>query len=1741
MKNKISLRILSVFLTAVFAITAFSAALPVLISAAQTEKTQLTPIEFFKSSAIGGTDTAVVDGNGVFNNSQVAVISSSTEKKGIIADIGENAEADPSLGVVVTPFKGGNAVTYNSATVSHDFKVTNSLTSEKGVTISRQGSKFEQSGNVSDSQAYAAIQYTYKNSLVGADGIMFYLKSDSANTFSVDFSAFMPDNEYRWKYTWNPIMLLGVGKEYSYMPIGSNKWTTATAVRGRSSGDENYINTYFGAMKFNGAFEGYVKIPIASLVNDSDFVLSLNQDAFYQLTVHALGVGGEYGTVTAGPFFAVNSDSNLGKITVNNTSPEYPHDVGGLITGFEESSENLEGLMLYVKTDSANRISIKATFKDDYLDKVPDLQLDKGVKVYALKKGGSNWETIKTISTEREGAIVLDSAFEGYIKVPLSSMTTSGLISSPAVLPEISKIVGVKVLVAGIGGSYGTVQAAPFLITKDTDSTSFALTDGWTPYDPAKAAPIEAKPYNFTINTVHFQEMVKTAVTPLDFTTAKGISILPKNNATKSIAYNNVVSSVVAATTEYDPSDLPSLDGVSSVIMYVKTESANNILPIIEVSNRGNISWVKWDVQMSPAVGSTYYYASVNDTVWKEGTVTASGHPSAGQQVRWGLINFDSAFEGYIKIPLSALSSDTYTSGVKSTDTVARVVSRLQFGGGEYGTSIVGPYFYVTSDSTSTKINVPDPDPVEVTPLTGWTMMGSSTVADKSLVNPIDKFADAQGVKFTSKTGEEIVTAGNLYGSNIRTQFWYKDNPSDTAHELYELPSGFATSSLLLYVKTDSANKMYFAAAHKGNYSYYPTASLKIGSSYQYAALTDKKWTEKTVIGKAASSTTHYGYIEFDSAFEGYVKIPYASLGVSPHEPIKNAIAYLETKFEKLGGKYGDVVVGPVFYVDKDSDSTKLKLTGSIGEENKPVVTPEPTTGNPYDKIKWIFENSKSGAQQGYYFMVGDSTRHEQGYPVFRLVRHELVKRYNMDCTVQALSGLKARHWSGYEDMTSKGQKAEFTVDKLIEQIKAKNATGKGCIVDIALGINDSWEVKQHLTDYLKMGIDKIRAACPEVVIVYTSPNVLSDDVGTRNLRTAANAIWQDKSIYAIDTLDGVFSAYFSSYYRDTVHPNVDGYRQIAKYILTKYCEDLTFEKITKEELVSVGELVIPNGATLIKSGLVMSKSLNLSTKAIAYDTNQGVAGALEITGTNPCSGKTPFNTSNFVETHLSEPLNGYDYIAFHIDIPSANRIGLTAFTDNDTTECIFKNFARYYVMADGTNQWKAQNATDGRKDGSETYGSIHFDGAFSGWIKAPLSGFYGGPTNAEDINKITMRFSELGGGYGKIRVGAFIGINDEPYTAKNVWKKSNLPEMVPFTPVTGHNGFTELSFSMISSPIPTLTANKALKISSTVGVDTESYLHHFWARQVYDKMPIGNFTHIMVYVKVPQGKDNLLTICMFNDVDYEFKTQANTDYALLKLGSNEWEHYLFEKYKNQWGGIRIPAGFEGFLKIPVNNFWPANRVKSDTVLCRMEYRFSYIGSDENSVLVGPVFGVTKDNDPGPGEMVYTELPAATTIKSLYAPDEGDIYTDSIMLYWEKYTDAHSYLIEAYSITKTETGYEYRLAAKNTAFTNSGAVTGLMPNREYAILVKAIDKFDNVIAIYDYTIIKTLDEEIYKTPLTSEKIVYNKVYYPVKEAVNNGGISAVAVIAVCGGAVALLAALAVVIILVVKKRRKKNA
>lgn len=1935
MKTKI-FRVLSVFLTVVFSATSLLVVLPTLAFASSIEKTPVLPFAPINANGIGGAEAQVKSDKKLFTDTDYVEITSEKYLQGIIAEAPAKDNSVSSV-MKITPMVGSSAITYNYATVTHDFKNTVNLTDEKGLKIDTVSGGEYVAAEAMSSQAYANIAYSKRNSFVGAEGVMFYLKIDGANIVAPQFGAFVPETVGRWKYDFDPTLMLMSGKEYYYMSMGNNSWTKATAVQDKEG------SPYFGAMKFDKAFEGYVKIPLESMGNDLGFKFKLNQDSFKVMCVKAKGLGGKYGTVTAGPYFVVNKDSTSTKIEVNKAEfTAAPASIGAKITGFREPLKDTESILVYAKTDSANRITITANMWDDYLGDVPSLVLKGDATVYTAAIGDSKWKQTKTVKTDAQGAVQFDKAFEGYIKIPLSSLKEQEASPFIAIYPEIDYITGIEISVAGIGGKFGKVEAVAFLINDDKGTTSFKISDD---YKPPVALATEVEPIMGTeLLLNNWQTVSHTQVKPLDYTTAIGSLMTSKSET--GYEQPNLNSSQAYANFKLNSA---SLNGYEGLVFYVKTDSDNVVTPQIALDIPADKTRWKysWDPIMVLMVGGYYEYMPITGGEWQIGSAV-EGVPGNSY---FGAMQFDSAFEGYIKIPFSSLANDSGFIMNTAVDTVKNIVYRAKGLGGKYGQVTIGPSMLVSRDG-SNGITLKEAEPIIVNPVTNLVSNPTSSKAQQTVVAPLD-WTDANGLKLTA-TAEYT---HDYPGSSLAYSNFSTNN---------ECAFGDATH-VIWYIKTDSANIFVPKIAYYGPgvniSSYNPEMTLGVGKSYSYLPVGGSKWITSTAVPawKSASgdtngdgvSDTYYGGIKFDAPFEGYIKFAIADLS-NDHPKANNAdrkttiISNFLVSVSKLGGKYGSFIAGPVFLTNKDTDSPIIKLYEEPDENDSVAVNATPISGkvkangikyeatapfrgltlqgyklsaenawsvanekvwgnanafsitantelkgsnglliyvkadkdtviapnivlskpsdtnrwsnasapilslgvgnsyellsfdnvkwekalavkadssdaykggiklkagfegyiklpytsllseesfafdseldtlytiefrlsnlggkgntvtispislitnkgrstevvypvsydseDPYERIQGIFERSKLGLAQGNYYMVGDSTRHLYGYPIFRIVRNALKENYNMNCTVQALSGLKAEHWSDY----TPGLDGPLfpTVGQLIEQIPG---TGRNCIVDLALAINDAGKGPEKIYEFLMMGINKIREAKPETVIVYTCPSLIASESGNENIHAAAEKVWKDKSIYSIDTMYDVFDGYYSQYYVDTHHPNSLGYKMIGQYIVTRYVEGMTFEKIYD---IDTNSYTLPEGAIPIEAELSVDATYNMTAGVYSMKVNNTNVNSIKLNGSKIFTGVPPFSTQNYIQTKLSKDILGSDYIAFYLKLPAANTVGLRAFNmlADKQTEIIFKRDMPYYVMPLGSDKWTEKKTTHGLKVSTETYGGMYFNGAFEGWVKIPLTSFYGSPSSRVGINGVTFRFSELGGDYGEVRLGSFFTINDKPYTASNVWNKANLPVMEPLSAIGKLDSAPWVNKDYIASPLPSLTENPALVISASPaadyqGLDYGSSTH--WASTEYDNVPIGQYSHLAFYVKVPKTKENAFILHMWTDAkngdNGVFQIMANTSVQLLPMGETKWQHIVTERVVNSIGGVPLPAGFEGLVKISYASMFPSNRVSTDAHLSKIAYRFKYIGMGDERVIVGPVFGILQDNDTGPDEIVYTSMPEATTIKSLYQIEDCDRFSDAIMLYWEPFDGAKYYIAEAYSITKAEKGgFEYRLASSRRCVPSSGVITDLLPGREYAILIRAYDIGDNIIATYDYTVTKTADSDDYAYPIVSDEMNYDKVYYLGGNSQVGGSASNLIVLySVIGGAVIALLAGAAVVFALFYKRRKKN-
>lgn len=162
--------------------------------------------------------------------------------------------------------------------------------------------------------------------------------------------------------------------------------------------------------------------------------------------------------------------------------------------------------------------------------------------------------------------------------------------------------------------------------------------------------------------------------------------------------------------------------------------------------------------------------------------------------------------------------------------------------------------------------------PIQATPITGWTKLNNNyNYVSPTEVTPVGYLTGAKGIKLSLAAAEHINYSDSaISGGKIAAQMQYKADKNADG-EFYALPDDFKTNGILMvYVKTDSANKMYLCLQTQGQWSYLENNTLKLNSTYDYAAVGTDKWTIKTVssVATAAENEQYNGLVEFDAAFE---------------------------------------------------------------------------------------------------------------------------------------------------------------------------------------------------------------------------------------------------------------------------------------------------------------------------------------------------------------------------------------------------------------------------------------------------------------------------------------------------------------------------------------------------------------------------------------------------------------------------------------------------------------------------------------------------------------------------------------------------------------------------------------------------------------------------------------------------------------------------------------------------------
>ena len=641
------------------------------------------------------------------------------------------------------------------------------------------------------------------------------------------------------------------------------------------------------------------------------------------------------------------------KISASSTAID-PVDFGNISSsqayfGMNYSADNYysiadtTGILLYVKTDGANDIMpIFELLKDGVSYNVSFL-LSVGKEYQYAALNSDKWETGtvkaggKTDSTFW-GTFGFDGAFEGYVKIPYSSLANDGGKKIDTASDQLA-VFGFKL--RGLGGDFGSTVIGPvMLITADSTSTKIEVPQEYQP------APIAATPITgWTVNRNAWQTVKSTEVYPVDNILAQGIQMSP--SASLSGGSNVVEDNAISTSQNYTAFNMNeelSLSGTTGMIFYVKTDGANKIMPDIVINNTG-VSWVTWNPDMALGVGKTYEYRALDADTWTAATATA-GHTNDYN----GVVSFDSAFEGFVKIPYTSLTNDSVSSIKTELNTAVRFLFKVKGIGDTYGNTVVGPVMLITSDSTSTKIEVPDefkPAPIEVKSVVDFKTVRSGAYVFTA--NPVENgyslsidpsILSEEEIKYTAGASKwsYVEAEDGKIGSNGMTVM-IMDPTIPLA------PCG--SEGFLVYLKTDSANALAISFEYeRGTHwspNYDPQMMLKPGTTVNVCPTGSETWVDKTVEIGHGTNTDMYGMITFDAAFEGYIKVPYSALnndsGWKPYTTVDKGsidrIKRITFRFKGIGGKvenglYGNVTVGLTGYITADSPSVSYNVSAPV-------------------------------------------------------------------------------------------------------------------------------------------------------------------------------------------------------------------------------------------------------------------------------------------------------------------------------------------------------------------------------------------------------------------------------------------------------------------------------------------------------------------------------------------------------------------------------------------------------------------------------------------------------------------------------------------------------------------------------------------------------------------------------------------------------------------------------------------
>lgn len=853
---------------------------------------------------------------------------------------------------------------------------------------------------------------------------------------------------------------------------------------------------------------------------------------------------------------------------------------------------------------------------------------------------------------------------------------------------------------------------------------------------------------------------------------------------------------------------------------------------------------------------------------------------------------------------------------------------------------------------------------------------------------------------------------------------------------------------------------------NRWKWAYDPEMSPYVGQSVMLLRDGADSWEEtsfvKTLPQDSNLDRNFKCGITFDEAFSGWVKVPYSSLrndsGLK-FDPAKDTLKNIPFRFSKLGGDYGAVTVGPLMLMTEDGTAPEVLISDEY-KTGDTVTAYAPTdytinsgtlhteesylTDKGKAKLATLTGGSASGVRQLCYSFKAEELGHTDGLAVY--------------LDLSAASSFTA-HITLNSPEDSSRWKYSYAPQLLLyannDYYLLSEETGrwqKGTV-----GLTAAGEEKR--------GLISIGSAFKGwLIIPYDS---FANDSGYKFIPEKDTAQDICVSFSTIDTTVSAaawigFKAEGETDYTSGAETSVEVVDRYALTVGDTANGSLSLSRKTAAAGERVEVTVTPDGGyRQAADGLKLnytyagSKKTELITKKADSETaGEGEGNSFYFT--MPAADATV--TAELVSTDTLDPILleptavGDSAFRLGLRLYAENENAVTAgflITDKETAELSHSSVARGVTELICSRRYDESSPENGGTKYCDY--TVVLDGIINPAKQYTLRGYAayyeGGVKKYHYTEQITLSFNDT--------------VTEE------------IPALADFgEPVTVESNVAKCELT--ESPDISLSNSSAVKLYTDSGYSCTAEQTNDstrWLSVGYDSFSLDGVTDIILYVKVPAAQDNKLYL-NFNGTR-EYYLWAHRDYYIAAVGEKKWTKKETSEAKNTTRGLfDLPAGFEGFIRVPLTSLYEPSKVNSSTVINKVSFRFSYIGTAESPITVAPVFGAyASGGRDAVKPTVLAELYSKTAGTEVYTA-KSQLFANSGIFYWSEAENAESYLITAYE----KKGGSYISRASYRVYSNSGAVTGLDANTEYTVQIAACDKTEVPIAYYEPFNVKTAAE-----------------------------------------------------------------